>query len=466
MATRPDLAKKFNIKSIWEPYIQERAGQAYFDPKTAWPAPTYEHWWPFPFPAPEVPGLAPGAERPTINPGLVQASEGPAGLAGSAPTTMPTPGGNMVQDVEGTGGGMEALPAIAGALTAGAAAGATGDRQQPIGVPDVNTAADIFRSVGGAPTGVSGATGPGTPAAASMGAGIEGAVPLGGVLGESVVSPAMAGGEILGSNVIGGIGGESVVVPAMAEAEIFGPNIIGGLGGESGSAVAAPATAGAATAGAEAGALAGSASAAQGAVGPALGESAAGWGGGAVSIIPWLLASITNTLLDPGRGFMGFGANPTRNFHKTQMMHDLEEGMSHSAFGQALPRATSEADIANVFNSIAQGSASVPGGYLEPEELRNPSVIDTMLKGSLFQGQNSYDFLKALQRVNPSNPYFGIHPMRETPAPLGESVYRPGMSSGEIAMALGRPETQEEEDRRTYGHLYNPNPNYYNVPSG
>ena len=428
---RSDLAKKFNIKSIWEPYIQERAGQASFDPKTAWPAPTYEHWWPFPFPAPDVPGLAPGAERPTVNPGLVQASEGPAGLAGSAPTTMPTPGGggNMVQDVEGTGGGMEALPAIAGALTAGAAAGATGgQRQQPVGVPDVNTAADVFRSVGGAPSPIPAG---GVPTIGSSSVPLPAGVPPVGGLGAA--TPATAATEAA-SEAMGA---------AASSADIYGQ-----AGELLTSGAYAPA---AGVAGAEAGALAGSASAAQGAVGPAI-EASAGFGPAAVAIIPSLLASLTNFLGDPGRGFMGFGANPTRNFHKTQMMHDLEEGMSHSAFGQTLPRVTSEADIANVFNSIAQGSASVPGGYLEPEELRNPSVIDTMLKGSLFQGLNSYDFLKALQRVNPSNPYFGIHPMRETPAPPGESVYRPGMSTGEIALALGRPETQEEEDRRTYGY--------------
>lgn len=345
---RPDLAKKFNIKSIWEPYIQEREGQAYFEPRTAWPAPTYEHWWPYPFLAPEVPGLGPpGAERPTINPGMVQMAEGPAGLAGSAPTTMPNP-----DFAEGGFGGTEALPAIAGTIAAGAA-GAGGQER--------------------------------------------GATPsLGGALASGALE-------------------------------------------------------------ASAGALAGSGSAAQGAVGPALGQAGAGLGGAAVSLIPTLLAGITNILLDPGRGFLGFGANPTRNIHKTQTLHDIEEGMSHSAFAQTLPRVSSRADMANVFNQIAQGSASVPGGYLEPEELQSPSVIDTMLKGSLFQGENAYNFLKTLQHIDPSNPYFGIHPMRATPAPIGEpSGYTPGMSKSDIALRLGRPETQEEEERRTAGYGWAP----------
>ena len=148
------------------------------------------------------------------------------------------------------------------------------------------------------------------------------------------------------------------------------------------------------------------------------------------------------------------------------MLHDLEEQASHSAYKSALPGASSLGDLAQLFNSIAQGSASVPGGFLEPEELLSPEVIEKMLTGSLFQGTNYSDFLNKLYGIAPSHPYFVKHPIKKEPAPPGTSAkyYQPGMSIGELTMLLGRPEPQDEEDRRTMGHLYNPNPQYFETP--
>lgn len=300
----------------------------------------------------------------------------------------------------------------------------------------------------------------------------------------------VAGG--IAQQTIAGIAGDairkSLGLPSLAE---LGTSALSGLGSLLG------------IGGAEAGAFAGSASAVQGAIGPALaagggttigstvlagagqqaissgvsaaaaitaaelaaaeaglgalGPGAAGAAGGGLgaglasagfAAIPFALAGITNLL--SGRGFFGGAVD----VNVTQLRHDLEEQQSQASFATAVPSITSTAGLAGLFNSIAQGSASVPGGFLEAAELQVPANIDRLLAGSLFQGINAYRFLEKLHALDPGNPYFALHPWRGTPAPIGEQVYTTGMSQSEIAFRLGRPETLQEEMARAgpYGY--------------
>ena len=403
MAQGEELMRKFNINPIWAPYAQERKGAAYFEPRTAWPAPTYEYWWPFPFPAPEMPQVpqvpggevTPSADIPNLSPAMIQASEGPLGFASSAPATRPRE--------EEPLGGLGAAALAGGAVGAGAA-GVVGERQQePPQLPSVNPF-DLLpasQGVGATPTPSGQQTSSAPEVLRSQQFGPDpGMIPTPGTV------PGFAPSPLAGEIATGGA----------PPSDIFDPNFIGGWAGPTGAGAAV-----------EAGALGGNASAAQGAVGPALEAGGAWpWGTtlGAVGPSVGLASAIAGSagegpatsqqgiqalsnavalamLATPAAPFAwipplvgaGLGFLPGKDVHKTMMAHEAETQGSQRSLASAFNQAQTPDDIVRAYTAISGTPATV-------EDLMDPARRASVFRFPL-DAEVRTPFEMAVERVLP-----------------------------------------------------------------
>ena len=405
---RSDLAKKFNIKSIWEPYIQERAGQAYFEPKTAWPAPTYEYWWPYPFPPPEMPGAPSPVERLGDPEGVARRTQEARQVPSLAPSAdIQTLGGGGMDGPIAAGPGGALTGALAGALAQEAAGSAAKGALSILGGKERDTMFPYQEGLEGVPGEM--------PSPFSLGSsGVPSPIGVPPVGGLGAATPATAATEAA-SEAMG---------TAAGSADIYGQ-----AGELLTSGAYAPAAA-AGTAGAEAGAMAGSASAAQGAVGPAL-EATAGWApviGQLLSFLPLLWGG---TPLTPFSALTGLGDKPKTTAQQAELRRNREKMW----FGDLMTQATSLPEATGIFNALG-------GPPTTSAEISTPSFLQKALGQDLFAGGDqgtlsTYALFDALTRLAPPGAQTGIRDVAQTfndipqygQAP-GQDLYVPNPKEG------------------------------------
>ena len=339
--------------SIWDEYLTQE-GQ--YPAKTAWAAPTYEHWWPFPFPAPDVPGAPSPAQRLADPEGTQDQVPSVPQFAPSFPAT-PTDGA-VAGPATAPGITESGLPGLAG-LVGGAAAGQAtkrlvgGESPAPIPGPpslDLGTAGGTATPGGGVAPVAGGI--PGMPGAVSPFFVDEAGAEAAGSAASALDLYGQAG-ELLTSGPYGGVGAAETAA-GEAGAGLTGPTA-GGAGGWG---------PGLATAGA-------------GLAASALNPAARTLPGQGVNLAASLLAgpyAIPFLALQALTGLGPLIYGPEKE--SAQSRANVEQSGARIAQAEGFSRANTLADIADIFN---RGG----GRAYAPEDI-TPEMIERELGGSAF----------------------------------------------------------------------------------